>query len=157
MTSLNFVINCGEGWDVDVGQVNSNIHLKSSHGVQYWLNLPYFVQNDNWQGGILQVESESIPSGNYFELRMAIPKDQFAADPQFAQKININGLPEMERIQKDYENELNLNTGLYSIMAILMFLSIFLHVLIIPNLEESQKLIIRQNTSVIYPLMIYLL
>jgi len=130
----------GEGWDVDVGQVNSNIHLKSGDGVQYWLNPPYFVQNDNWQDGTLQVASESIPSGNYFELRMAIPKDQFAADPQFAQKINIDGLPKIERIQRDYENELNLKTGLYSIMAILMFLSIFLPVLIYFKFGREPKI-----------------
>ncbi|MDI6723819.1 MAG: DUF2207 domain-containing protein [Methanobacterium sp.] len=130
----------GEGWDVDVGQVNSNIHLKSGDGVQYWLNPPYFVQNDNWQDGTLQVASESISSGNYFELRMAIPKDQFAADPQFAQKINIDGLPEIERIQRDYENELNLKTGLYSILAILMFLSIFLPVLIYFKFGREPKI-----------------
>jgi len=130
----------GEGWDVDVGQVNSNIHLKSGDGVQYWLNPPYFVQNDNWQDGTLQVASESIPSGNYFELRMAIPKDQFAADPQFAQKINIDGLPKIERIQRDYENELNLKTGLYSILAILMFLSIFLPVLIYFKFGREPKI-----------------
>lgn len=113
----------GEDWDVDVSQVNSNIHIKSSSGVQYWLNPPYYVENSSWQGNILKVTSQSISPGNFFEVRMAIPKDQFAANPQYAQKININGLPEIERIQQDYENELNFKTTLYSILAVLFLLA----------------------------------
>ncbi|MDI6643944.1 MAG: DUF2207 domain-containing protein [Methanobacteriaceae archaeon] len=115
----------GENWEVDVGQVTTNIHLKSNEGVKYWLNPPYFVKNDNWNNNILKIESTSISPGNWFEVRMAIPKDQFQSNPVFAQVINSDGLPDMEKIQQDYENQLNFKTILYSILSVLMLLSIF--------------------------------
>ena len=120
----------GEDWDVDVGHVNSNIHLKSNDGVKYWLNPPYFVQNTKWRGSILHVKSDDISSGRWFEVRMLIPKDQFLHNAPFAQKVDTNGIEEIEKIQSDYENELNFKTTIYSILAILMLLSIFIPVII---------------------------
>ncbi|AXV37711.1 MAG: hypothetical protein CIT01_05620 [Methanobacterium sp. BRmetb2] len=120
----------GENWEVDVGQVTGNIHLQSSEGVKYWINPPYYVQSDKWQGNILQIKSTNIASGNWFEIRLAIPKDQFSSNPLFAQKIDSNGLPEMERIQQDYTNELNFKTILYSILSVLMILGIFVPIII---------------------------
>lgn len=113
----------GEDWDVDVGQVNSKIHLKSSKEIKYWLNPPNFVENVNWQNNTFLIETKEVPSGKYFEIRMAIPKDQFLVNPPFAEKININGLPEIEKIQRDYENSLAFKANIYSIIALIMLLS----------------------------------
>lgn len=120
----------GELWEVDVGQVTANIHLNSSEGVKYWINPPYYIKSDKWQGNILQIVSTNIASGNWMEVRLAIPKDQFSSNPEFAQKIDMNGLPEMEKIQQNYENELNFKTILYSILSVLMLLGIFVPILI---------------------------
>jgi len=119
----------GEDWEVDVGEVNTKIHFPSQEGVQYWLNPPYFTKSSAWQGSILNVVSTSISQGNFFEVRAAIPLNQFN-NPVFARRENIDGLPEMERIQQEYENELNFFTTLYSLLAVIMLLSIALPVLI---------------------------
>jgi uncharacterized membrane protein len=79
----------GEDWDVDVGKLTANIHLKSEDGVKYWLNPPYFVAGSSWQNSTLQVISTSISSGNWFEVRMAIPKDQFQTNPPYAQQVDM--------------------------------------------------------------------
>ena len=120
----------GENWEVDVGQVTTNIHLKSSEGVKYWLNPPYFVKSDNWNNNILKIESTAISPGNWFEVRMAIPREQFQSNPLFAQVINSDGLQDMERIQQDYQNQLNLKTILYYILSVLMLLSIFIPIIL---------------------------
>lgn len=110
----------GEDWSVDIGKVDANIHVKSSDGVKYWLNPPYYTLNSAWQGNTLQITSKSIPSGEFYELRMVIPKDQFAANPTNGIIINQNGLDQIERIQNDYQNQVNFKSNLYTILSLLM-------------------------------------
>lgn len=119
----------GDEWEVDVGEVNTRIHFPSQEGVKYWLNPPYFTKSSLWQGNILNVTSTSISPGNFFEVRAAIPLNQFN-NPVFARRVDMDGLLEMERIQQEYEDELNFYTILYSILSVLMLLSIVLPVLI---------------------------
>lgn len=114
----------GEYWDVDVGGITTNVHLKSQEGVKYWLNPPYYVSSDTWDGSVLNINTNSISPGNFFEVRLAIPKDQFATNTPYAQIINNDGLPIMEKIQQDYQNQLNFYTILYSLLAVLMVLSV---------------------------------
>ncbi|BDZ67313.1 DUF2207 domain-containing protein [Methanobacterium ferruginis] len=130
----------GEDWDVDVGKLTANIHLKSEDGVKYWLNPPYFVADSSWQNSTLQVISTPISSGNWFEVRMAIPKDQFQTNPPYAQQVDMEGLAEMERIQNDYANEINFKGALYSVLAILMVLSTIIPVIIYYKYGREPKI-----------------
>jgi uncharacterized membrane protein len=120
----------GETWQVPIGKVNANVHLKSSDGVKYWLNPPYFAENSSWQGNTLQITSQTIPKGDYFEVRMVIPKNQFAANPTNGNIINQNGLSAIEKIQTDYQNGLNFKTNLYWILAVLLLLATFVPLII---------------------------
>ena len=120
----------GTQWDKDIGTVNANIHLKSSSGVQYWLNPPYFAENSSWSGSTLNVVSKTVPSGDFFELRMVIPKSQFAANPTNGVIINQNGLSQIEKIQNDYQNELNFKSTLYSVLAVLFLLACLVPIVI---------------------------
>ncbi|MCE5213791.1 MAG: DUF2207 domain-containing protein [Methanobacterium sp.] len=120
----------GEGWSVDIGKVNANVHFKSNDGVKYWLNPPYYTENSIWQGNELQITSKNIPSGEYYELRMVIPKNQFAANPTNGIIINQNGLTEIESIQNNYQNQINYKTNLYALLTILMLLSCFIPLII---------------------------
>lgn len=116
----------GTSWAVNIGQVVANIHLNSSTGVQYWLNPPYFAAGSSWDNNTLNVASTNVPSGQFFEVRMVIPKNQFAANPVNANIINSNGLNEILKIQNDYQNSLNFKTLMYEILAGLMFLALFI-------------------------------
>ena len=113
----------GPQWDKDIEAVNANIHLKSSNGVQYWLNPPYLAENSGWNGNTLNVVGKTVSSGDFFELRMAIPKNQFAANPTNGIIINQNGLSQIEKIQNDYQNEINFKSTLYSLLAVLFLLA----------------------------------
>ena len=130
----------GDEWDVDVGKLTANIHLKSEQGVKYWLNPPYFAAGSSWQNSTLHITTTSIPSGNWFEVRMAIPKDQFQTNPPYAQQVDMDGLAEMERIQNDYANELNFKATLYSILAVLMVLSTIIPVIIYYKYGREPKI-----------------
>jgi len=130
----------GTEWAVNIGQVVANIHLNSSQGVQYWLNPPYFAASSSWQNNILHVVSHTINSGQYFEVRMVIPKNQFAANPINANIKNQNGLNEIIKVQNDYQNGLNFKTILYSILAIIMFLALFIPLLIYLRFGREPKI-----------------
>jgi uncharacterized membrane protein len=119
----------GTGWAVNIGQVNANIHLNSSNGVKYWLNPPYYAQSSAWQGNTLNVVSRTIPSGNYFEVRMVIPKNQFA-NATNGIVINQNGLSQIESIQNNYQNQLNFMSNLYGLLSVLLLLGCFIPLLI---------------------------
>lgn len=113
----------GEYWNVEVGQLTTNVHLPSQDGVKYWFNPPYYVTSTAWQGSVLNVVAGSISPGNYFEFRLAIPKEQFT-NPVFARQENINALAEIEKIQKDYQNKINIYSALYYTLTIIMLLSL---------------------------------
>jgi uncharacterized membrane protein len=130
----------GGQWAVDIGKVNANIHLKSSEGVQYWLNPPYFSSNTSWQNGTLHITSNTIPSGEYFEVRMAIPKSQFNANPTNGLIIDKNGLSDIEKIQNDYQNSLNFRTIIYNIISILFFLALFVPLIIYLRYGREPKI-----------------
>ena len=120
----------GENWDVDIGQLNARIHAPSSDGVKYWLNPPYYAKNSSWQGNTLEVTSKTVPSGDYFEVRMALPKGQFSSNPTNGTILNQDALNQIEQIQNNYQNQLNFKGTLYSILALLMLMAIFIPVII---------------------------
>ncbi len=127
-------------WQVDIGQVIANIHLNSNQGVQYWLNPPYYNKSAVWQGNTLTVTSDPVPKGKYYEIRMAIPKDQFVASPTHGIIINQDGLAQMQQIQNDYLNSLNFRTNIYYMVSVLLFLALFVPLIIYFRFGREPKI-----------------
>lgn len=139
ITELQYKL-VGEGWEVPIGQLNANVHVPSSEGVKYWLNPPYYAKSSSWQGNTLQVTSENIPSGQYFELRMVMPKSQFAANPTGGLILNQDALSQIQQIQNDYQNQLNFQNGLFTVLAVLMMLSLFIPLIIYLRYGREPKI-----------------
>lgn len=121
-----------KGWQVPVGQLTANIYLKSNQGVEYWLNPPYLANQSAWQGNVLEVKTNHLGEGEYFEVRMAIPRGQFTANPQKGVIIDKDGLASIEKIQNDYQKSLDfqnaLNYILTAIMVFLFFIPLFIYI-----------------------------
>lgn len=130
----------GTGWSVDIGQLNAVMHFKSSNGVKYWFNPPYYTQNSSWNGNDLQVTSKNIPSGDYFELRALIPKSQFAANPVNGIIINQDALNQIETMQNNYQNQINFKSNLYSIWAVILALLCFIPLIIYLKFGREPKI-----------------
>lgn len=120
----------GEGWDVPVNQLTATVHLASTQGVKYWLNPPYSSEGSQWQGNVFNLTTTELEPGDFFEVRMTIPRGQFAANPQNAVVINQNGLQEIEKIQNDYQNSLNLHNNLNYFLVALLVLLMFVPLII---------------------------
>lgn len=118
-----------EGLAAGVGQVNTRIHLASSEGVKYVFNSQDNTLNSTWNGNTLEVTTKNIiPSS--LELIMVIPKSQFMENPPNVVKVNQDILPEIEKMQKDYQNLVNYKTTAYCLVAILMGLACFIPLII---------------------------
>lgn len=139
MAELNYKL-VGEFWAVKVGKVNANIHLASSDGVRFLFNPPANVANYSWQGNTLQLTSKEIRQGQYLEVRMAIPKNQFANNPPNVIYVNQEILPEMEKIEKGFLNDLNFKASAYLIIAVLMLLACFIPVIIYLKYGRDPKI-----------------
>jgi uncharacterized membrane protein len=130
----------GEGWQVPVGQLTASVHLKSSQGVEYWLNPPYFAKQSGWDGNVFEVSTNGLDKGKYFEVRMAIPRNQFASNPRNGVIINQDCLPTIEKIQNDYQNSLNFQNALNYLLTIVMIFLLFIPILIYMKLGKEPKI-----------------
>jgi uncharacterized membrane protein len=137
--ALNYKL-WGEYRLVDVEKINAQIHLPSSNGVNYWFKPPYYIQKANFNDSTLQIETKKIGHRNYLELIMAIPLNNFNS-PIYAQKINGDGLAEINKIQNDYQNKLNYNAFIYELVAFLMILSIIIPIYIYLRYGREPKIV----------------
>ena len=130
----------GEGWEAPVNQLTATVHVASSQGVKYWLNPPYSAEGSEWQGNVFNLTTTELEPGDFFEVRMTIPRSQFAANPQNAVVINQNGLQAIEKIQNDYQNSLNLQNNLNYFLVALMVLLMFIPLLIYLKFGREPKI-----------------
>lgn len=111
----------GEDWTVPVGLLTTNVHVPSKDGVQYWFNPPYYVTSSSWDGSVLNVMTSSISPGNFFEVRLTIPKSEFN-NPIYAQQVSGNELTIIQNNQTAYQNEVNTKQTIYSIITITLLI-----------------------------------
>lgn len=113
----------GEDWNVGVEEVTSSIHFNSSaKDVKFWLNPLYLASENSTSNSTINLKTDYISSGDYFEIRAAIPLSNFE-NPVYANKINRDGLAEMEKIQKEYVDDLIFKETFGSIIAIILAIS----------------------------------
>lgn len=120
----------GDGWEKSVPKVTARFHLKSKEGVDYWVNPSYFKGKDFWNNNTLTVETTNINAGEWFELRILIPKNQFDVNPQYANIIHQDGKAKLEQIQKDDAAREARQTSLYNLLSISFFASLIIPFLV---------------------------
>jgi len=121
-------------WKVPIGQVNAMIHLN----VKYWLNPPYYVKNSRWQNNTLRINT--IPAGQYFEVRMAVPKGYFAANPKNGTIIKKKALPVIGANQREHQTELNSKNILYSLLGSVLILALSIPIYLKYGREPKNRL-----------------
>ncbi|MGZ7095717.1 MAG: DUF2207 domain-containing protein [Methanobacterium sp.] len=130
----------GPGWAVDIGKVDSVVHFKSKNGIKYWLSPPYLTEYSGWDGNNLHIISKNLTTGQYYELRSVIPKDQFSANPINGININQDALNQIETIQNNYQNDVNFKLGFYPVLAVLLILLCFVPLVIYLKYGREPKI-----------------
>lgn len=129
----------GEEWDVDVNQVNAQINFKSSENIQYWINPFYNSANSHFEGNSLIINSGFISSGDYLEIRSLIPLNQFN-NPTYANHINENGIAKIQDIQYNYQKTAEFENTIFSIVPIILLLSLVIPVVIYFKFGREPKI-----------------
>lgn len=112
----------GDEWDKRVGKLTTNINLPGSSGNMYWLNPSQYNLTSSLNGNHIHSVSTSIPSGEFFELQLLMPTDEFTNSP-YALHIDKNAKDEILKIQEDYKNSEVFYDNLYLITGIIFLFS----------------------------------
>ncbi len=111
----------GSEWDVGVGQVYATVNLPGNQSNEYYLNPQEYNYTSNLKGDTITAETTSIPKGEFYELLVLMPIDDFN-DAPFAKHVNQNG---KEKIMNNLENSINDRNFWNTSYLILGLLSIF--------------------------------
>ncbi len=93
----------GEEWDVPANNLKATIHLPGDNGNEYYLTPAEYNDSSSLNGDTITTESSYIPKGEYYELLVLMPVDDFTDAPN-AKHVNQDG---REMIMKNLEDSIN--------------------------------------------------
>lgn len=112
----------GDEWDVGVGNLYATVKLPGDKNNEYFLNPQEYNLTSDLKGDTITAETTSIPKGEFYELLVLMPLDDFDNAP-FAKHVNQNG---KDMIMKNLEDSINgrnfWNTS-YLVLGLLSILS----------------------------------
>lgn len=95
----------GEEWEEDLDSLHATISFPDNKKLEYWINPPSSEAQSKFEDNVLYISSDGISSGDYLEARALIPLSEFSDNAPYAQHINKDAKSEIEKIQKDGENQ----------------------------------------------------
>ncbi len=112
----------GEDWDVGVGKLYATITLPGDKNNEYFLNPQEYNTTSQLKGDTITAESTYIPEGEFYELLVLMPLDDFS-DATYAKHVNQNGRDMIMKNLEDSVNGRNFWNTTYFILALLSVLS----------------------------------
>ena len=112
----------GEEWDVGVGEIFATVKMPGKTGNEYYLNPQEYNYTSNLKGDRIEAETTSIPKGEFYELLVLMPLDDFD-DATYAKHVNQNGKDMIMKNLEDSVNGRNFWNTTYIVLALLSILS----------------------------------
>ena len=112
----------GEEWDVGVGEVLVTVKLPGKTGNEYFLNPQEYNYTSELKGDTVTAETTSIPKGEFYELVVLMPLDDFN-DATYAKHVDKNGKDMIMKNLEDSVNGRNFWNTSYLVLALLSILS----------------------------------
>ena len=112
----------GEEWDVPVNNLQSTIHLPGDSGNEYYLNPQDYNDTSSLKGDTITTESSYIPKGEYYEVLVLMPVDDFTNSPN-AKHVNQDGRDMIMKNLEDSINGRNFWNNTYLVLGLLSILS----------------------------------
>lgn len=112
----------GEEWDVGVGSLYATVNLPGNQSNEYFLNPQEYNYSSDLEGNTITAETTSIPKGEFYELLVLMPTDDFT-DAPYAKHVNENG---RDMIMKNLEDSIsgrNFWNTTYLVLGLLSILS----------------------------------
>lgn len=96
----------GEDWDVGTGVISGIVHLPGNKNNVYYLNPQEYNSTSYMSNNTITLTSKAIPSGEFYELLVLMPLDDFE-DATYAKQVHGNG---RDNIIHNLENSVNERT-----------------------------------------------
>lgn len=112
----------GDEWDVGVGGVYITVTLPGKTGNEYFLNPQEFNATSDLKGNTITAESNSIPKGDFYELLVLMPLDDFG-NATYAKHVDYNGRDMIMKNLNDSVNGRNFWNTTYVVLGLLSLLS----------------------------------
>ena len=113
----------GEEWDVGVGEVFFTVKMPGKTGNEYYLNPQEYNYTSTLKGDTIKAETTNIPKGEFYELLVLMPLDDFDDDADYAKHVNQNGRDMIMKNLEDSVNGRNFWNTTYIVLALLSILS----------------------------------
>ena len=112
----------GDDWDCNVKKLTANIHLPGDKNNLYYLNPEYYNLSDSMDGNTIHVETTSIPKGEFYELQVLMPLDDFS-NATYAKHVNSNAKEQIMQKQADYKGSTSFWGNIFNALSVLFFIS----------------------------------
>ncbi|WP_405274014.1 DUF2207 domain-containing protein [Methanobrevibacter sp.] len=112
----------GEEWDVGTGGLSATVHLPANKDIKYYLNPQEYNSSSYITNDTISITSKSIPSGEFYELLVLMPLDDFN-NATYAKHVNTNGQDQIIKNLDASVNGRNFWNTSYLIMGLLSLIS----------------------------------
>ena len=112
----------GDEWDVGVGSVDVQVNLPGDKNNEYFLNPQEFNASSDLKGDTITAKTTSIPKGDFYELLVLMPLDDFN-DAPYAKHVDENGRDMIMKNLNDSVNGRNFWNTTYLVLGLLSLLS----------------------------------
>ena len=112
----------GKGWDKAVGSIHTTVKLPGDEGIEYFLNPQEYNYTSSLNGDTITAETTRIPKGEFYELVVLMPLDDFD-DAPYAKHENQNGRSLALKNLEDSVNSRNFWNMGYLAMGLLSIFS----------------------------------
>ncbi len=119
----------GEDWDVGIDALTAIIHLPGNKDNIYFLNPQEYNSTSFLSNNTITLTSKSIPSGEFYELLVLMPLDDFN-NATYAKHVNENGKEQIMHNLEESVNERNLWSVSYIVLGLLSLISPIIAIII---------------------------
>ncbi|MBQ2652926.1 MAG: DUF2207 domain-containing protein [Methanobrevibacter sp.] len=112
----------GEDWDVGIDALTAIIHLPGNKDNIYFLNPQEYNSTSFLSNNTITLTSKSIPSGEFYELLVLMPLDDFN-NATYAKHVNENGKEQIIHNLEESVNGRNLWSISYIVLGLLSLIS----------------------------------
>lgn len=119
----------GEEWDVGINALTAIVHLPGDKDNIYYLNPQEYNSTSDLNGNTISITSTSIPKGEYYELLVLMPVEDFE-NATYAKQVHENGRDQIIHNLESSVNERNFWNTSYIVLGLLSLISPIIGIII---------------------------
>ena len=120
----------GDDWDVGVGAITAIVHLPGNKDITYYLNPQEYNSTSTLTNKTISLTSNSIPSGEFYELLVLMPLNDFDDNAAYAKHVNENGKDKIMNNLESSVNERNFWNTTFIVLGLLSLISPIIAIII---------------------------